>query len=157
MSANLVFALAGGVGVVAGLRSLTAPAAVALAARLGWLHLEGTSLGFMESKPALVIFSLLAIGELIADKLPRVPRRTALAPLLARIVTGGLSGACLCASATQSLGSGAILGAVGAIAGAFGGYETRKRLVTRLNLPDFVVALVEDALAIGLATLVVSG
>src|SRR5437764_9542750 len=156
MSATLVFALAGGIGVVAGLRSLTAPAAVALAAHFGWLHLKGTSLGFMGSKPAVVILSLLAIGELIADKLPRVPRRTALAPLLARIVTGGLSGACLCASANQSLGSGAVLGAVGAIGGAFGGYETRKRLVTRLNLPDFVIALVEDALAIGLATLVVS-
>ena len=91
MSSNFVFALAVGIGVVAGLRSLLAPAGVAWAAHLGWLHLQGTSFGFMGSKAAVVIFSLLAIGELIGDKLPRVPKRTAVAPLLARIVTGGLS------------------------------------------------------------------
>ena len=95
MSATFVFALAIGIGVVAGLRSLMAPAVIAWAAHLGWLHLQGTSLGFMGSKAAVIIFSLLAIGELIGDKLPRVPKRTATAPLLARIVTGGLSAACL--------------------------------------------------------------
>ncbi|HZE58428.1 MAG TPA: DUF4126 family protein [Chthoniobacterales bacterium] len=156
MSSNFVFALAVGIGVVAGLRSLLAPAAVAWAAHLGWLHLQGTSLGFMGSKAAVVIFSLLAIGELIGDKLPRVPKRTAVAPLLARIVTGGLSGACLCASANQSLGIGAVLGAVGAVIGAFVGYQTRKRLVTQLNVPDFVVAAVEDIVAINLALFLVS-
>src|ERR1041385_7330903 len=111
MSGTFVFALAAGIGVVAGLRSLLAPAAVAWAAHLGWLHLQGTLLGFMASKSAVVTLSLLAIGELIADKLPRVPRRTAVAPLLARVVSGGLSGACLGASANQSLGLGAVLGA----------------------------------------------
>lgn len=156
MNANVVFALAIGIGIVAGLRSLLAPAVVAWGARLAWLHLQGTSLGFMESKVALVIFSLLAIGELIGDKLPRTPKRTAVAPLLARIVTGGLSGACLCVSANQSLGIGVLLGALGAVIGAFGGYEIRKRLVTQLNVPDVIVALVEDLIAISLALFLVS-
>ncbi|MFN2622935.1 MAG: DUF4126 family protein [Chthoniobacterales bacterium] len=156
MNANFVFALAVGIGVVAGLRSLMAPAAVAWAAHLGWLHLQGTSLGFMGSKIVVVIFSLLAIGELIGDKLPRVPKRTAVAPLLARIVTGGLSGACLCASVNQSLGIGAALGAVGAIIGAFGGYRTRKRLGPLLSARDFVIALLEDIVAISLAMFFVS-
>jgi len=156
VNANVVFALAIGIGIVAGLRSLLAPAAVAWAAHLGWLHLQGTSLGFMESKVALVIFSLLAIGELIGDKLPKTPKRTATAPLLARIVTGGLSGACLSVSANQSLGIGAVLGAIGAVSGAFGGYETRKRLVTQLNAPDRVIAALEDLVAISLALFLVS-
>jgi uncharacterized membrane protein len=156
MSASYAFALAVGIGVVAGLRSLTAPAAVAWAAHLGWLHLQGTPLGFMGSKAAVIIFSLLAIGELIGDKLPWIPRRTAVGPLLARILTGGLSGACLCASANQSLGLGVVLGAVGAIIGAFAGCQSRKRLVAQLNVPDFVVALFEDAGAISLALFVVS-
>ena len=156
MSSNFVFAFAVGIGVVAGLRSLMAPAVISWAAHLGWLHLPGTSLGFMGSKAAVVIFSLLAIGELIGDKLPRVPKRTAAGPLLARIVTGGLSAACLCASANQSLGIGAGLGAVGAVIGAFGGYRTRKRLVTQLNVPDLVVAAIEDIVAISLALFLVS-
>ena len=151
-----VIACAVGIGVVAGLRSLLAPAAVAWAAHLGWLHLQGTSLGFMGSKVALIAFSLLAVGELIGDKLPRTPKRTAIAPLLARMVTGGLCGACLSLSANQSLGIGAVLGAVGAVIGAFAGYEIRKRLVTQWNIPDFFVALPEDLIAISLALFLVS-
>jgi len=156
MTGSFAFALATGIGVVAGLRSLMAPAAVGWAAHLGWLHLQGTSLGFVGSKTFVVVLSLLAIGELIGDKLPTVPRRTALAPLLARLVTGGLSGACLCASANQSLGMGTVLGAIGAVIGAFGGYQIRKRLVTRLNIPDLFVALLEDLVAISLALFLVS-
>jgi len=156
VSSNLVFALTVGIGVVAGLRSLMAPAAIAWAAHLGWLHLQGTSLGFMGSKAAVVIFSLLAIGELVGDKLPRVPKRTAVAPLLARIVTGGLSAACLCASANQSLGIGAGLGAVGAVIGALGGYNVRKDLVNQLKLPDLIIALLEDLIAISLVLFFVS-
>src|SRR2546423_15233654 len=99
---NIVLASAVGIGLVAGLRPLLAPAAVAWAAYLGWLHLQSTSLSFMGSKVTVIIFSLLAIGELIADKLPRTPKRTAVAPLLARMMTGGLCGACVGVSANQS-------------------------------------------------------
>ena len=152
---NYVFVLAAGIGIVAGLRSLTAPAAVAWSARVGWLNLHGSPLGFMTSTAAAVIFSLLAIGELIADKLPSAPKRTALAPLFARILTGGLCGASLCAASGQSLIAGAILGGTGGVIGAFLGYETRKRLVKSLHTKDFFVAICEDLVAIGLAFLLV--
>jgi len=153
---NLVLACAVGIGVVAGLRSLLAPAAVAWAAHLGWLHLQGTPLSLMGSKVALITFSLLAVGELIGDKLPRVPKRTAIAPLLVRMMTGGLGGACICVSANQSLGIGATLGAIGAVTGAFAGYEIRKRLVVQLKVPDFFIAIAEDLIAISLAWFLVS-
>src|ERR1700682_4373674 len=106
---NYLFVLTIGIGFVAGLRSLTAPVVVAWAAHLGWLNLHSSPLAFMESTVAVAIFSLLAIGELIADKMPKTPRRTSLVPLLARIVTGGLCGASLCAAANQSLLIGALL------------------------------------------------
>src|ERR1041384_4412202 len=156
MDANYVFAFALGIGVVAGLRSLLAPAAVAWAVRLGWLHLHGTPLGFMESSVALAIFSLFAIGELTADLLPQTPKRTDLAPLLARVLSGGFCGAWLCASASRSLAIGAALGAAGGVVGAFAGYEIRRRLVSILNIRDYFVALSEDLIALGLAWFFVS-
>jgi len=153
---NYVFVLALGIGIVAGLRSLTAPAVVAWGAHLGWLNLHGSPLAFMGSITAVAIFSLLAIGELIADKLPTIPKRTAPAPLLARIITGGLCGACLLATAEKSLVAGAILGGTGGVIGAFLGYDIRRRLVNNLHIKDFVVAVCEDVVAVGLALFLVS-
>src|SRR5437763_13330422 len=92
---SYIFALAFGVGVAAGLRSLSPPAVVAWAAHLGWLNLSDSPLRFMASTIALIIFSLLAVFELIADLLPQTPKRTAPVPLVARILMGGLCGACL--------------------------------------------------------------
>jgi uncharacterized membrane protein len=155
MSGNYIFAFALGIGVVAGLRSLTAPAAVAWAARLGWLNLHDSLFAFMGSTAAVTIFSLVAIGELIADMLPQIPKRTAPVPLGARLLLGGLCGACLCASANRSMFIGAVLGAAGGVIGAFGGYETRKRLVSNLNIRDTFIAILEDIIAIGLACFLV--
>ena len=135
---------------------MTAPAVVAWGAHLGWLNLHGSPLAFMGSITAVAIFSLLAIGELIADKLPTIPKRTAPAPLLARIITGGLCGACLLATAEKSLVAGAILGGTGGVIGAFLGYDIRRRLVNNLHIKDFVVAVCEDVVAVGLALFLVS-
>lgn len=156
MNADLVLFSAFGIGVVAGLRSLTAPAAVSWAAYLGWLNLQGSPLAFMGSIVTVVISSLLAAGELGADLSPRIPRRTAPGPLAGRLLMGGLCGACLCASAAQSLSFGAVLGATGGLIGAFAGYELRKRLVAGWNIRDVFVALTEDAIAIGLACFLVT-
>ena len=156
MNTNYVFALAIGIGIVAGLRSLTAPAAVSWAAHLGWLNLDGGPLGFMGSVPAVAILSLLAVVEYVADILPQTPRRTMPGPLTARIVMGGLSGACLGVSANQSWLVGAVLGGIGGLIGAFAGYEARRRLVNSLKVKDVVIAIAEDLVAIGLAYLIVS-
>ncbi|HYI30030.1 MAG TPA: hypothetical protein VD863_19505 [Bradyrhizobium sp.] len=156
ISADFVFFFAFGIGVVAGLRSLTAPAAVSWAAFLGWLNLLGSPLAFMGSIVTVALSSLLALGELGADLSPRIPRRTAPGPLVGRLLMGGLCGACLCASAGQSLSVGALLGATGSLIGAFAGYEIRKRLVAGWNVRDVFVALTEDAIAIGLACFLVT-
>jgi uncharacterized membrane protein len=148
---NYALLLAIGIGIVAGLRSLLAPAVVAWAAHFDWLNLRDSPLAFMGSTVAVAIFSIFAIGELIADKLPATPKRTALAPLLARIVLGGLSGASLFAAAGKSLLAGALLGATGGVIGAFVGYEIRRRVVNNLHIKDIFVAICEDLVAIALA------
>ena len=148
---NCVFLLAIGIGIVAGLRSLLAPAIVAWAAHFGSLNLHGSPFAFMGSTAAVAIFSIFAIGELVADKLPKTPKRTAFAPLLARILLGGLSGASLFAATGKSLLTGAVLGATGGVVGAFVGYEIRRRIVNNLHIKDIFVAICEDLVAIALA------
>lgn len=156
MKMALVLALAFGIGFVAGLRSLTAPAAVSWGARLGWLNLSGSPLAFMGSTAALVGFSLLAVAEYAADLHPATPSRTAPGPLIARIVMGGLAGACVCASANRSLAAGAIVGGTGGLLGAFAGYQARTRLVRALGVKDRTIGLAEDLIAIVLAWVILS-
>jgi uncharacterized membrane protein len=136
------------IGCVAGLRSMMAPAIVCAAAYLHWIHLDGTPLAFLNTMAALSIFTLFAIGELVVDKLPKTPPRIAAMGLIARIVTGALSGAALAASGGKSLGLGALLGAIGAVIAAFAGYHIRHGLVVHMELPDFVIAIIEDLLTI---------
>ena len=143
------------IGFFAGLRSLTPPAAVAWAVHLGWLKLA-RPLSLIGSLPAVIILTLLAIAELIVDKLPKTPNRTAPPGLIARIVTGAFTGACVSVGGGQSAFVGAALGVIGGVAGCFAGYQIRSRLVRSLRLPDLYVALLEDLVAIGGSLLIVS-
>ncbi len=156
MNSNLPLLLAFGIGVVAGLRAMTAPAVTSWAAHLGRLNLLGTPLAFMGSKWTAIIFTLAALGELVNDQLPKTPPRTQPGPLIARIVMGGLSGACIAVAGGHSSWLGAVLGAVGAIAGTFAGYKARVGLVQSLHVPDWAIAIPEDLVAIGLGWLLVT-
>src|ERR1700680_3356487 len=110
------------IGVVVGLRCMTAPAAVSWAARLGWLHLENTWLAFLGYAATPYIVTALAIGELIADQLPKTPSRKSPPGFIGRILSGALCGAAL-GAAGGALSGGLIVGVLGAVAGTFGGYE----------------------------------
>jgi uncharacterized membrane protein len=153
---NDAFALALAIGVVAGLRSMIAPALVAWAAHLGWINLQGTTVAWMSSTGAVVIFSLMALGELLGDKLPFAPKRTQPLPLSARIVLGGFCGLCLSAAMHRPLFPATIVGAIGGFAGAFAGYRLRRWLVRNLHTRDRVIAVAEDLIALGIAILIVS-
>jgi uncharacterized membrane protein len=150
------FLLAFALGMIAGLRSMTAPAVTSWAAHLGWLNLRASPLAFMGATVTTALFTLFAISELIADKLPRTPSRLNVGPLVARVVLGGLSGAALCTAAGESLLAGAVIGGVGGVAGASVGYHVRRMLTHQMRLPDVAVALIEDAIAIGGALFIVS-
>lgn len=143
------------IGVVAGLRSITPVAAVSWAAWLGWLHLEGTPLAFLGFAVTPYILSVLAIGELINDKLPKTPSRKAPVPFAARVVTGALCGAAVGAP-QQALVAGIVAGAVGGVVGTEGGYEFRSRLVKATGGKDLPIALLEDVIAVGAAFWLVS-
>ena len=151
----MTLALAFLIGFFAGLRSLTAPAATAWAAHLGWLKLYHP-LSLIGSIPAVAAFTLLAAAELGADKLPRIPRRTSPVGLIARLATGALAGACVAVAGGDGALLGALLGASGGVAGCFAGYYARTRAVSALGVPDIYVAVVEDLIAVGGCAWVVS-
>ena len=137
------------IGFVAGLRALTAPTAASWAARAGLLAVAGTPLAFMGFKYTPFIFTALAIGELINDKLPSAGSRKAPPAFGARIVTGALAGATIAVGA-HSLLLGLLAGAIGAIAGTLGGAAGRAKLAAMFGR-DLPAALVEDLVAIAIA------
>jgi uncharacterized membrane protein len=148
------YAIAFLMGAVAGLRSMTAPGAVSWAARSGRLHLADTPLAFFGLAATPYVLSVLAIVELVNDKLPRTSSRKAPVPFAARIVMGALCGWAL--AGHESPAGTAATGALGAVAGTVGGYEFRTRLVKATGGKDLPIALLEDAVAIGAAFGVVS-
>jgi len=134
------------IGVIAGLRAMTAPAAVAWAASLGWFDISQTPLAFMGYRWAPWILTVLAVGELITDQRPGTPSRKVPVQFGTRILTGGLSGAAIGASG-GSLGLGMVAGIVGAVIGTYGGATVRARLAASFGR-DLPAALIEDVVAV---------
>ncbi|MER9219682.1 DUF4126 domain-containing protein [Mesorhizobium sp. M0644] len=139
-----IFALL--IGIVAGLRAMTAPAAVAWGAWLGWLPVADTWASFMGHWIAVGIFTILAIAEPVTDQLPSAPSRKVPQQFGTRIVLGAFTGAVIGATGGAIIG-GLIAGAVGAVIGTLGGAEARKRLAAAFG-KDPPAAFIEDAVAI---------
>lgn len=141
-------------GIVSGLRTMMSPAVTSWAARLGMLAVSGTPMAFMGFKYTPIIFTLLAIGELINDKLPKTASRKVPPQFIARIVSGSLVGATVGAAA-GSLTAGLLAGALGAVIGTLGGAAIRGRLA-RAFKNDLPAALLEDVAAIVISIVAVA-
>jgi uncharacterized membrane protein len=142
----MAYLLAFCIGVVAGLRTMTAPAAVSWAAYLGRLQLGGTALAFLGYRWTPWILSLLALGELVMDQLPSTPSRTAPTGFIGRIISGALSGAAVATIGGSMLG-GTVAGIAGAVVGTLGGHASRARLAAAFR-NDHPAAFIEDAIAL---------
>jgi uncharacterized membrane protein len=143
------------IGVVAGLRTMTAPAAVSWAAYLGRLDLGESPLAFLGYAWTPYIVTVLAAAELVTDQLPSTPSRKVPVQFGARIIVGAVAGAAVGISGGQWVG-GLVAGAIGAVVGTLGGYELRTRLVAATGGRDLPIALLEDGVAIVGAILIVS-
>lgn len=149
---DAVYGRAAFLGFVAGLRSQLPHALLALAANRGVFAAGAPApLSLLRSRGALVALGLAAAGELVADKLPATPTRTEPAPLGGRVLSGALAGAAVGREAGASVLACAALGAAGAVAGSFGGASYRRIAGETTGLPDPVLAVAEDATAVGLA------
>ncbi|MDR3661350.1 MAG: DUF4126 family protein [Mycobacterium sp.] len=155
MTLALVMLLALLIGVVAGLRALTAPAVVAWGAALGWLPVADKWVSWIAHPIAVTVLTILLVVELITDQLPKTPPRTVPSQFLARIVTGAFAGAVVGAGWHHTfVGMGC--GMIGAVLGTMGGFHARRLLVARTGGRDLPVALAEDVLAVGGGFIVVA-
>ena len=137
-------------GAIAGLRAMTPLAAVSWSARAGVLDLAGTPLAFMGYHWAPWIFTMLALAELVNDKLPETPSRTVPAQFITRVITGAWAGLAIGASSGMAVGA-SISGALGAVAGTLAGVAARRGMTRWAGGRDLPIALLEDCIAVGSA------
>jgi uncharacterized membrane protein len=142
------------IGVVAGLRAMTAPAAVAWGAHLGIISLEGTPLAWLGGTIATWVFTALAVLELVGDQLPKTPSRKVPVQFGTRVLSGAFCGAAVCIASGAWI-AGAVLGAIGAVIGTLGGADVRGRLAKAFG-KDLPAGLLEDVVAVVGAALIVS-
>ena len=139
-------------GFATGLRSLTPMAVLSWYAWLEYLPVSGTWAEWSGRLSVAIAFTVLAAGELIGDKLPRIPNRTSPGPLLFRIILGGLAGAIAAVAMMGPEKEGVLLGSIGALLGAFVGFIVRRDLVEKIGCKDWHIAVVEDVITILFAT-----
>ena len=149
----MLYLLALLIGIIAGLRAMTAPAAISFAAYCGFLGLSGTWLAFLGFRWTPWIFLVLAIGELVTDQLPSTPSRKVPVQFGTRILMGAATGGAI-GVAAGALWIGAVIGAIGAIIGTLGGAAARGKMAVAFG-KDRPAALIEDAVAIAGAVLIV--
>ena len=137
------------IGTATGLRALIGVAAVSWAAHLGFLPLDHTWLAFLGYAFTPYILTLMAIGEVVNDKLPKTPSRLVPPQFITRIVMSALCGLAIGLPRHEMI-VGLVAGIAGAVAGTFGGAKARS-LLARTFGRDLPAALLEDAVAFGIS------
>ena len=136
-------------GIASGLRALLGFTVVSWAARLGYIHLDHTWLAFLGYASTPYILSVMAIGQLVNDKLLKTPSRLIPPQFVTRVVTGALCGIAIGLSAGH-LGVSILAGLVGSVVGTLGGARLRA-FGAKLFGRDVPAALIEDLGALGIA------
>lgn len=138
-----------GMGAVAGMRSMTAPAVMSCyAERYQDPPLNDSVLEPLATSNAPKILGLAAAGEMVVDKLPFTPPRTMLPSVIFRALSGAVVGwACTeTEDGYESLGMAA--GALAAVAATYGMYHLRKDAGEATGLPDVALGMMEDVIAV---------
>ena len=144
----LVLLLALLIGVIAGSRTFTAPAAMSWAGFLRWIDIGDQWSSWMAHPAAVAILTVMILIEGVTDQLPNLPNRTTPPQFIARLISGGFAGAVL-GSAWHDTWIALGFAVVGAVLGTFGFFQVRKRLVAATGGRDQAIGLLEDLVAVG--------
>ena len=132
---------------ISGVRSMAAPALLARAIGRGDVSgLRATPFALLGDDRASTALQVLMAGEMIGDKTPFIPSRTAAGPLFGRALSGALVGSALFVSRKRPGLSGALLGAASALGGVYAADRLRSATTQGLGLPDPLFGLLEDGL-----------
>jgi uncharacterized membrane protein len=139
-----------GIGALAGLRSMSAPAITShILSHHHSKRLEGTPLNLMQSETVAGALKILAASEFVADKLPTAPDRIKPAGVVFRCLSGAVAGASISKATGGKIGAGAIFGAAAALTSTYVSFITRKMIVKGTGVMDPVIGALEDALVLG--------
>ena len=148
MTHALVLLLALLIGVIAGLRALTAPAVVAWGAVLGWIDLDGKWSEWVAHPITVTVLTIGLLAELVTDQLPKTPSRRTAPQFITRLLMGAFAGAVI-GSAFFHTFSALGAGMIGAVLGTLAGAEARSRLASSRSGQDRPGAILEDVVAVG--------
>ena len=138
-----------GFATLAGMRSMSAPAFLShYFSRQPHTGLAGSPLRFMQKPSTANMLKLMAAGEMVMDKLPGTPNRTAPPVLLGRLLSGALVGAAWYKSRHGSALSGGLLGGLAAVASTFVSYALRVGISEQSGVPVALVGVGEDSLVL---------
>ena len=138
-----------GLAAIAGARTMAAPALLShCLKKQPSRRLKRTRLAIMQSPRTAKVLTMLAVGEVIGDKLPGVPARIKTSALVGRGLSGALVGATLFAQQRGNPWQGAVVGVLSALAGAYATYHLRKQLAENTLIPDPVWGGLEDILVV---------
>ncbi|RKH23114.1 DUF4126 domain-containing protein [Corallococcus sp. CA041A] len=143
---------AAGFGVLAGMRSMTAPAFLSRELSRKPTRALKRALPGLASRKVSQRLGFLALGELVGDKSPKTPARTALPVLTGRILSGAITGAAVSRKRKGAKLGFALVGAAAAIASSYVFYGFRRLLTQKLRVPNVAAGLVEDGLALALGS-----
>ena len=88
---------------------------------------------------------LLALGEMVMDKLPATPSRVSPMVLSGRVVSGAIAGAAVTPRARVQ---GALIGIAAAVGASYLLYALRRLATGKLRIPNLLAGLAEDALVL---------
>ena len=148
MTQVLVLLLALMIGVIAGLRAMTAPAVVAWGAMLGWIDVSDKWSEWVSHPITVTVLTIFLLAELVTDQLPKTPSRKVPPQFIARLITGGFAGAVI-GSAFFHTFSATGAGVIGAVLGTLAGAALRSRVAAAKGGNDRPGAFGEDVLAVG--------
>ncbi|KUH83988.1 DUF4126 family protein [Mycobacterium sp. IS-1556] len=148
MTLAFVLLLALLIGVIAGLRALTAPAVVAWGAALGWIDVDGKWSEWMAHPITVAVLTIFLLVELVTDQLPTLPSRRTAPQFITRLIMGAFAGAVI-GSAHFHTFSAMGAGMIGAVLGTLAGAAARRRFADARKGQDRPGAIIEDIVAVG--------
>jgi uncharacterized membrane protein len=137
-----------GLGAIAGMRSMSAPAVTAY--MLKRRPTDDLILKLIRSDKSIKIITVLAAAELIADKLPFAPARIKPVSVIVRGISGALSSMLIAKEKKKDKKIAGRIGLIVSIISTFVFYYLRREAGKKLKIDDYLLGLTEDLLGAGI-------